>query len=433
MATLCLADQFTGLGIQRGKQTGGAVARIVVRTALDLAGLMNTVLVFAERMLPSTQTFIPLQVNELRRYSAQYVGLIPAQRNFDLPHEPILLAKNRSLSSRWRRELYRWTGVAPGFNASVKRVGAQLIHAHFAEGASPALFMSNQLNLPLVMHLRGGAELMPDSELRRLLYQWPYLAYRRQLWRRASLFLCVSEYIREKAIRAGFPEEKVRVHYTGMNCNAFTPKQPLSEKDPNLVLYVGRLVQYKGGDYLLRAMKVVQQQRPEARLVMIGDGPFRASLERLNGELGTQATFLGEQSQDTIRAWLERARVFCSPSVTLESGMGEAFGNVFSESQSMGVPVVSFRHGGIPETMRDGVTGLLAPERDVEQLAAHVARYLADDDFWAQSREDGMRWVQQRFDVRSQTAKLEDLYDGVIRQFHQPATRAQATPAEVHA
>ena len=54
---------------------------------------MNTVLVFAERMLPSTQTFIPLQVNELRRYTAQYVGLIPADRNFALPQEPILLER----------------------------------------------------------------------------------------------------------------------------------------------------------------------------------------------------------------------------------------------------------------------------------------------------------------------------------------------------
>ena len=383
-------------------------------------------------MLPSTQTFIPLQVDELRRYTAQYVGLIPADRNFALPHQPILLAKDRSFPSRCRRELYRWTGVAPGFNASVMRVGAQLIHAHFAEGASPALFMSNKLNLPLVMHLRGGAELMPDSELRRRPYQWPYLAYRLRLWRRASLFLCVSEYIRGKAIRAGFPEEKVRVQYTGMNCDAFTPHRPPSEKDPNLVLYVGRLVPYKGCDYLLRAMKQVQRRRPEARLVVIGDGTFRVPLERLNGELGVGAEFLGELPQQTVRTWLERARVFCSPSVTLEDGMSEAFGNVFSESQAMGVPVVSFRHGGIPETMREGVTGLLAPERDVEQLAAHLTRYLEDDSFWAKSREDGMRWVQQRFDVRAQTATLENLYDGVIRQF-QPATRAQAGPVEVHA
>jgi colanic acid/amylovoran biosynthesis glycosyltransferase len=390
---------------------------------------MNTVLVFSERILPSTCTFIPLQVNELQRYTAQYVGLIPADRNLALPHEPILLARNRSRSGRCRRELYRWLGVAPRFHACVQRVGSQLLHAHFAEGASPALFMSNRLNLPLILHLRGGAEMMSDAELRAHLYQLPFLAYRRRLWQRASLFLCVSQYIREKAIRAGFPEEKLRVHYTGMNFSAFTPSLPVSEKDANMVLYVGRLVPYKGCDYLLRAMQRVQQRRPQARLVVIGDGFFRAPLEQLNRELGVGATFLGEQPQQTIRSWLDRARVFCGPSITHEDGMKEAFGNVFSESQSMGVPVVSFRHGGIPETMRDGITGLLAPERDVEQLAAHLTRYLEDNSFWMQSREEGMRWVRQQFDVRSQTAKLEAIYDSVIRQFR-PGMPSQFAPAE---
>jgi colanic acid/amylovoran biosynthesis glycosyltransferase len=183
--------------------------------------------------------------------------------------------------------------VAPQFHARVRQVGSQLVHAHFAEGASPAVFLSNRLNIPLILHLRGGAELMPDAELRRHLFELPFLAFRRQLWQRASLFLCVSQYIRDKALLAGFPEEKLRVHYTGMNSEAFMPTLPVAEKDPNMVLYVGRLVEYKGCDYLLRAMQHVQQQRPQARLVVIGDGPFRATLEKLNGELGVGATFLG--------------------------------------------------------------------------------------------------------------------------------------------
>ena len=390
---------------------------------------MNKVLVFAERMLPSTQTFIPLQVNELRRYQAQYVGLIPADRNYKLPHEPIMLAKQRSRLGRSRRELYRWLGVAPRFHAAMQRVGSQLIHAHFAEGASPALFMSNRLNLPLILHLRGGAELMPDSELRGHLFELPYLAYRKRLWQRASVFLCVSDYIRQRAIRAGFPEDKVRVQYTGMNFGAFAPSLPVSEKDPNLVLYVGRLVEYKGGDYLIRAMRLVQQRHPAARLVVIGEGSFRPVLETLSRELGVQAEFLGEQTQATIRTWLDRARVFCGPSVTLDDGMSEAFGNVFSEAQSMGVPVVSFRHGGIPETMREGITGLLAPERDVDLLAAHLTRYLKEDEFWATAREEGMRWVRNQFDVSTQTAKLETIYDNVIRQY-QSGSRSQPALAE---
>jgi len=390
---------------------------------------MKKVLVFAERMLPSTQHFIPLQVNQLQGYLPQYVGLIPAERNLPLPHDPILLTQHRSLAARVRRELYRWTGIAPGFHAQVRRAKPDLLHAHFAEATSSALFLSQQLHVPLILHLRGGAELMLDAELRKQLFQLPYLAYRRRVWQRASLFLCVSNYIREKALRAGFPPEKLRVHYTGMNCEAFTPQMPVSEKDSNLVLYVGRLVPYKGCDFLIRAMQLVQQRRPQARLVVIGDGSLRPVLEKVNEECGVGCTFLGEQSQQEARSWLERARVFCGPSVTLEDGMSEAFGNVFTEAQAMGVPVVSSEHGGIPETMQPGVTGLLAPERDVDQLAAHLLRYLEDDSFWAQSRAAGMEWVRENFDVRTQTAKLEMTYDSVLEQF-QSNSRTQLPPAE---
>jgi glycosyltransferase involved in cell wall biosynthesis len=335
-----------------------------------------------------------------------------------------MLSEKRTRLARCRRELYRWAGVAPRFHARTREVGSRLIHAHFAEGASPAMFMSDRLDLPMILHLRGGAELLPDAQLRRHLFEFPFLAYRRRVWQRASLFLCVSNYIREKAIRAGFPEDKIRVQYTGMDCDAFSPKMPLSEKDPNLVLYVGRLVPYKGCDYLLRAMQIVRQRRPQARLVVIGDGVFRVALEQMNRELGVRATFLGEQKQPVIREWLERARVFCAPSVTLDDGMSEAFGNVFTESQCMGVPVVSTRHGGIPETTQEGVTGLLASERDFAMLAEHLNRYLTDDAFWAHSRLEGMQWIRRQFDVRTQTEKLETIYDHVIQSF-QPGSRFQ--------
>ncbi len=88
----------------------------------------------------------------------------------------------------------------------------------------------------------------------------------------------------------------------------------------------------------------------------------------------------------------------------------------------MGVPVVSFRHGGIPETMREGVTGLLAPERDVDMLAAHLLRYLEDDGFWANSRAEGLAWVHSRFDVDTQTALLERIYDATIAAYRPGAS-----------
>lgn len=375
---------------------------------------MNRVLIFAERMLPSTQTFIPIQVNALKKFQPQYVGLVPAQPGCTLDTPPILLANSLSLRSRIRREAYRFTGIAPRYHARIRKIGAKLLHAHFAEGTSAAVAISAALRIPMILHLRGGGEMQSDEELRRLAFQLPYLLWRRRVWAHASSFLCVSDFIRQKALSAGFPPDKVRVHYTGIDLSRFTPSDSLAGKDKNMVLYVGRLVPYKGADHLVRAMRIVRQSYPEAHLVVIGAGPFLPAVKGLADELRVPCQFLGEQPPAMIRSWLERATVFCGPSLTLPDGMSEAFGNVFTEAQAMGVPVVSYRHGGIPETMLDGETGLLANEGDHEQLATHILRYLTDDGFWSRSRQLGMKWVREHFDVFTQTAKLESIYDEVI-------------------
>jgi colanic acid/amylovoran biosynthesis glycosyltransferase len=378
---------------------------------------VDGVLIFAERVLPSTQTFIAAQVNLLHNFAPTYAGLLPATKNFDLSQKSILLRADRSRVSRVAREVYRWTGVGYDYHPRLKEVDANLIHAHFAEGGPAALFLSKRFNVPLILHLWGGAELMTDANLRSKWYEWPFLAHRRSLWKRASAFLCCSDYVRRCALKAGFPQDKLLVHYAGLDCKAFTPKLPVAEKDPNLVLFVGRLIEYKGCDYLLRAMQLIRRQRPEAHLVVIGDGTSRGSLEQLAKSLEIKCDFLGEMKSPEIRSWLEKARVFCGPSVTLPDGQSEAFGVVFLEAQSMGVPVVSFRQGGIPEAMCEGVTGLLAEERDVQGLADHLLRYLGDDKFWSESREQGMRWVRANFDNAVQVAKLEDIYRQTISGF----------------
>lgn len=383
-----------------------------VKIAVD-----RRLLVFAERMLPSTQTYIPAQIHQLRGFAPTYVGLLPADTNFDLGSEPVLLRSNRSAFSKLAREWYRWTGLAPRYHARLKTIDADLIHAHFSEGGSAALFLSRKLNLPLLLNLHGGAELMTDVALTKKWFEWPFLAHRVSLWRRSSGFLCASGYIRARALEAGFPAGKLHIQYAGLDCTTFTPKRPPENKERGLVVFVGRLTAYKGCDYLLHAMQVVQRDRPNARLVVIGDGGCRKGLTKLAKTLSVDCHFTGELNQKAVVSWLEKARVFCVPSHTLADGQGEAFGIVFLEAQAMGVPVVSFRHGGIPETMREGVTGLLAKEGDVRELAGHIMRYLYDDAFWRRSRDEGMRWVRDNFDRTIQTSKLEDYYYRAISSF----------------
>jgi glycosyltransferase involved in cell wall biosynthesis len=241
-----------------------------------------------------------------------------------------------------------------------------------------------------------------------------YLKHKQELFRRASLFICISEFIKQRAMEAGFPESKLRVHYIGIDREFFClTAQP---RDPNLVIFVGRLIEQKGCRYLIEAMKIVRQKCADAKLVVIGDGPAREEFTALAEESAISCQFLGAQPPEVIRDWLGRARLFCCPSVTGVNGAREGLGTVFTEAQAMGVPVVSSNIGGIPEAVRHGETGLLAPERDPNCLARHILRYLTDDAFWRASSYRAVEWTKERFDLRQQTQKLENIYEEVIDQ-----------------
>jgi colanic acid/amylovoran biosynthesis glycosyltransferase len=198
------------------------------------------------------------------------------------------------------------------------------------------------------------------------------------------------------------------VHYTGIDLGYFVPSD--AARKPGLVLFVGRLVEKKGVRYLLDAMAKVEERHGAAQLVIIGDGPERGALEKHAREKKVNCRFLGPQPQSVIREWLLAARVFCAPSVTAANGDSEGLGMVFAEAQATGLPVVSFAHGGIPEVVLHGETGLLAAEKDTEMLAKHLCSLLEDDALWKRYSERGVSWVAERFDLERQTKALEEIY-----------------------
>lgn len=362
---------------------------------------MKRVLIYRTDLLPISETFIKAQAEALQEFQYRYIGLCRPQKSLEIPSDSILLAGLPSVATRIRKRLYWTTGVAPEFHGKAVSFQADLVHAHFGPDGITAMRIAEAVRRPLVVTLHGY-----DISLPHMSSIYP------DLWKRASLFLCVSNFIYRKALEAGFPKEKLRVHYIGIDRSKFKPV--ITEPKPDSVLFVSRLVQKKGCEYLLRAMSIVQQSRPNAELTIIGDGALRQQLEDLARQLNLRCKFLGAQSSDTVRQTLQATRLFCVPSVTAENGDSEGLGMVFAEAQAMGVPVVSFSHGGIPEVVLDGSTGLLAPEYDYERLADGILRYLMDEEFWRQSRSLGIDWIEKRFDLDTQTRELESIYSDVI-------------------
>jgi colanic acid/amylovoran biosynthesis glycosyltransferase len=371
---------------------------------------VNKTIIFRDFLLARSETFIQAQAEALTQFKPVYAGLRPATPSLPITSS-VLMTRATGTCGKVAALGYRLTSFAPSFHRALKAERSSLIHAHFAVDGAAALHMRHLLDVPLIVTLHGYDVTTADAVFDKSLAGRRYLAQRPALFAQASLFLCISEAIRQQAIGKGFPEEKLTVHYTGVDTEFFSPEQGIV-REP-VVLFVGRLVPKKGCEYLIRAMAAVQEELPEARLVVIGDGPLRSQLEAQASSSLKKVQFLGAQGPDDVKQWMNRAKVFCTPSVTAESGDQEGFGMVFVEAQSMGLPVVSFASGGIPEAVKHGETGLPAPERDHHTLAAHLMQFMKDDGFWSECSAGGRRNAAENFNLKRQTERLEAIYRDV--------------------
>jgi colanic acid/amylovoran biosynthesis glycosyltransferase len=370
---------------------------------------MQTALIFRGRLLAPSETFVVEQAQALQRYDSVLVGLRRTEPFLRHSLPEIVLRDGSDTSDKIAMRAFLHAPLAPGFFRRLRAVNPVVLHAHFATDGAQALPIAKALDLPLIVSLHGYDITSSDADLSTCFSDRYYLSHRERLFAGTSAFICVSRSIRESALRAGFPEEKLHVHYTGVDCERFRPSN--IERDPKLILFVGRLVETKGCEYLLHAMALVQQADPRAHLEIIGDGPLRPALETLAKELALSVRFLGVQDTHEVQRRMSRARVLCNPSVT-----AEGFGMVFAEAQSVGTPVVSCMHSAIPEAVSHGETGLLCPLRMPGPLAEALLIFLKNENFWRRASARSAAWVRERFDIAKQTVKLERLYDECRKQ-----------------
>lgn len=372
---------------------------------------MKKVFIWRNEVLPISETFIRSQAAALRNFEATFVGLKKVA-GLSVPGDPILLTVDNSLQSKLKRAAFKQFGLAPGFLKRLERERPELIHAHFALDGSLAMQVSRELRIPLVVTLHGYDVTTTDAALSKDRDGLRYLKRRERLWEHASQFLCSCEYILNRAADAGFPRHKLEVLYSGHRLKEYTP--PTEPRNPNLVLYVGRLVEKKGGPYLLKAVAKAAETCPEIELAIIGSGPLEESMRAEAAQLGIKCRFLGRlmdpEPGNTVHDWMRRARVFCAPSITASDGNTEGQPAVFVEAHALGLPAVSFQTAGIGEAVLHGETGLLAPEKNIDILAQYLVKFLSDQEFWNACSERGRSWVWERFDLDVLTEQLESVY-----------------------
>lgn len=371
------------------------------------------VVLFSSLLLPPSQTFIQAQGEELRQFTPYYVGSRLVE-GLSLPPERALVVNRGDALGTAQEALFKFSGIAPRLYRQVRQLNPALIHAQFGLSGSLALPLARSLKVPLIVHFRGADATVKDEYARRAsINHWVYFQRREALKRESRLFITVSKFIKEKLLEQGFPAHKIMVHYHGVDTEIFkadatVPREPV-------VLFVGRLTEKKGCEYLIQAMAMVQAKMPEVELVLIGDGPVRQSLEAMANKMLTKYKFLGVQPRAVVQSWMNRSRILAAPSVTASQGDSEGLPNVVVEAQAMNLPVVSTVHAGIPEAVVHGETGFLAPERDYKQLGEDMLCLLQNNELWQRFSVSGRDRVQKFFNRRQQTRVLENIYQTVLQ------------------
>lgn len=280
------------------------------------------------------------------------------------------------------------------------------------------------LEVPLVTSFRG-------ADLTKTLQREP----RRfsELLRNGDLFLPVSRDFRQRLIEAGAPPERVVVHRSGIDLRRF-PFNPRPPRETGArLLFVGRLTEKKGVVYLLEALARLIASGRELELNIIGSGPLQDALRAKSRDLGLDqhVHFDGALSHDEVVAALERSHALVAPSVTAADGDQEGIPNVLKEAMACGLPVVATHHSGIPELVEDGVTGFLAPERDVVALADRIAWLLDDPSRRLELGMAARRRVEREYDTERLNDELVDLYRCAIAARSARAGRAHDAQGEV--
>ena len=284
----------------------------------------------------------------------------------------------------------------------VRSRGAHAVHTHGVHADLYGRLCLQGLDGMLLLQTRHNDDRFRRLWIMRLLNQW--------LARRCVRIVAISDAVREFVCAVeGIPPRKVERIYYGLDAapapqNVVDLRTELGWAGAPLIGFVGRLTGQKGVDVLLNAFAIVHRALPTARLLLIGDGPQRATLAALAGGLQISAAV-------HFAGWREDARAqMAALNVLAIASRWEGFGLVTLEAMQAGVAVVASRVSALPEIVLDGETGLLVPAANAAKLAAALLALLQDPQRAMQLGENGRLRAAQLFTVKQMAVQHAALY-----------------------
>lgn len=232
--------------------------------------------------------------------------------------------------------------------------------------------------------------------------------------RQANFVVTISEYNRQflSELYNGLVAPKTFVIRCGVDLGVFQVGAAKKPNDQFTIICVARLGKAKGHKYLIEACAQLKAQGLNFRCLLVGDGELRAEIEDQIRQfnLTDQILLLGFQPRDKVRELLAGADLMVLPSIITEKGQKEGIPVALMEGLATGLPAIATAISGIPELIKDGETGLLAPQRDPQALVEAICKLYHTPALRQQLGAKGRAKVMKEFNLQASAVQLYQLF-----------------------
>jgi glycosyltransferase involved in cell wall biosynthesis len=223
-------------------------------------------------------------------------------------------------------------------------------------------------------------------------------------------FMVISDSTKEDLVRRGLPSDDIHVIHCGIDHQLYHADPSVEKEHVPTIIYLGRLKKYKSIDHLLSAFALTLKDIPKAKLVIVGEGDYKANLIDLAQKLGItdKVEFTGFVDREEKVRRLQRAWVAVCPSLK------EGWGLTNIEANACGTPVIASNVPGLKDSVVHEKTGILYEYGNIKQLSDNLNKILTDLDYREKLREGGLDWAK-RFHWDDAAEKTFQLLEMIVR------------------
>lgn len=374
--------------------------------------MTTTCIIYGNKPLLS-ETFLAAHVERLRGEKVVLYNYFPEytyngrKLRYFYSRQPLLAKAKRLLPqflydrcvTRHEQSYERTLDFMTGF---VRDHHVDVILAEYGMNGADITPVARELGIPLIVHFHGhDAHREPDLV--------PYKDKYPEMFEYAFRIVSVSHFMTDTLIHMGADPAKIVYNPYGAR-EYFYDVQP--DYRPTLIA-VGRFADIKAPYLTLAAFREIADRLPEARLVMVGEGPLLEACISLakTWKLEQQVTFSGPLTHEQFLPLLSQARAFVQHSVTTSYGDAEGTPNSILEAQAAGLPVISTRHAGIVDAVVEGETGFLVEERDLQGMAAAMTRLLQDEALARTMGQNARQHIRENYNIDRHIGCLQQIID----------------------